>query len=174
MEASSKGNYAGLIFLLIVLLLYGVIALLDPEKAQAAWHVALALFLKVLPIFALVFVVIFVINLFIRPEWVRKHLGSDSGLRGWGVAIAGGILSVGPVYVWYALLKELREKGMRTALMSAFLYNRGVKLPLLPLLIHYFGMAFTITLAGYMMFFSIVTALLLEWLMTPSQKADSE
>ena len=83
-------------------------------------------------------------------------------MKGWVVAVIGGVLSVGPVYPWYALLKELRTKGMRTALIAVFLYNRGIKLPLLPLMIHYFGMAFTLILAAYLTLFSLLSGVIME------------
>jgi hypothetical protein len=89
-------------------------------------------------------------------------MGRDSGLRGWSLAIVGGILSVGPIYAWYALLRDLRTKGMRTALIAVFLYNRGIKLPLLPLMIHYFGLAYTLVLAIYMTLFSLLNGILVE------------
>jgi len=125
---------------------------------------------KMLPVLVLVFVLIFLSNLLVTPGWVRKNVGRKSGRRGWVTAIIGGILSVGPVYVWYALLKDLRSKGMRTALIAAFLYSRGIKLPLLPLLIHYFGFAFTLILAGYLTLFSIITGILLEWIVDGRQQ----
>jgi len=66
-----------------------------------------------------------------------------------------------PVYTWYALLRELREKGMRASLAAVFLYSRAVKLPLLPLMIHYFGTAYTLVLCLYLIGFSLVTGVLI-------------
>lgn len=60
------------------------------------------------------------------------------------------------------MLGDLKAKGMRTALMSVFLYNRAVKLPLLPLLIHYFGLVYTLILFAYLILFSLPAGLLLE------------
>jgi len=81
---------------------------------------------------------------------------------GWLTAIVTGILSTGPVYAWYAVLHDLREKGMRTSLISVVLYNRAIKLPLLPLLIHYFGLTYTVVLALYLIGFSIIGGIILE------------
>jgi hypothetical protein len=73
-----------------------------------------------------------------------------------------GILSTGPVYAWYAVLHDLRQKGMRASLVAAMLYSRAVKLPLLPLLVHYFGLGYTMVLALYLIGFSIIGGLLME------------
>jgi len=76
---------------------------------------------------------------------------------------------VGSIYPWFALLKDLKEKGMRTAFIAVFLYNRGIKLPLLPLLIHYFGLTFTVLLAIYMMLFSWLDGVIIEKLVSNGQ-----
>jgi len=152
----------GVIFLLVVISLYAVAFLVDIKPAQNALAFAARLLYQLLPVLLLVFVLIFVSNLLVKPDWIRSNMGRDSGLRGWIMAVVGGILSVGPIYVWYALLRDLKTNGMRTALIAVFLYNRGLKLPLLPLMIHYFGVAYTLVLAIYMTLFSLLSGILVE------------
>ena len=161
-QKSKKKGVGGWIFLAIVLLIYGVVALLDSELALQALISFVQLLNKVLPVLLIVFILIFSINLFLEPAWVKKHLGSHSGITGWLTAIVGGILSTGPIYPWYALLKELNEKGMKKSLIAVFLYSRAVKLPLLPLLVHYFGIAYTVVLICYLITFSIVSGITIE------------
>jgi uncharacterized membrane protein YraQ (UPF0718 family) len=60
------------------------------------------------------------------------------------------------------VLAELRQKGMRDALAAAFLYSRAVKLPLLPLMIHYFGLVYTLILCLYLLVFSILNGIVVE------------
>ena len=43
---------------------------------------------------------------------IRRRPQSSSGLRGWVIALLVGVLPTGPVYGMYAMLKELRPKGM--------------------------------------------------------------
>ena len=83
-------------------------------------------------------------------------MGGESGIKGWVLAISMGILSHGPIYVWYPLLKDLRDHGMRSGLIAVFLYNRAIKIPLLPVMIFYFGIGFVIILSIYMMIASVV------------------
>ncbi|NOQ91068.1 MAG: hypothetical protein GQ549_09010, partial [Gammaproteobacteria bacterium] len=77
-------------------------------------------------------------------------------------ATLGGMLSLGPIYPWYAMLGELQQKGMRNGLIAAFLYSRAVKLPLLPLIIHYFGVTYTLVLCLYLIGFSIISGIVVE------------
>ena len=137
-------------------------AFLDIELASQAISFFLHLLEQVLPVLLIVFILIFIINLFLDPVWVEKNLGSDSGITGWLTAIVGGVLSAGPVYPWYALLKDLREKGMKQSLVAVFLYSRAVKLPLLPLLIHYFGITYTMILVSYLLVFSIISGFIVK------------
>jgi uncharacterized membrane protein YraQ (UPF0718 family) len=105
------------------------------------------------------------VNLFLKPKRITRLLGRDSGLKGWALAVVLGILSTGPIYAWYPLLADLKEKGMRESLLSAFLYNRAVKLPLLPMMIAYFGIGFTAVLTALMVAGSVLGGLLLERLL---------
>jgi len=49
------------------------------------------------------------------------------------------VISMGPIYAWYPLLKELRGKGATNSFIAVFLGNRAVKPFLLPIMISYFG-----------------------------------
>lgn len=168
MEKKSSATARGsLLFLLVVICLYGVAFLADTELTLRALVFGMKLLYRLIPVLLLVFVLIFISNLLVEPGWVRAHVGRESGWRGWAVAVIGGILSVGPIYAWYALLKDLKAKGMRTALIAVFLYNRGIKLPLLPLMIHYFGVAYTLVLAIYMTLFSLLSGILMEKIVDP-------
>jgi len=161
-KTSRTQGKGGWLFLIIVLLIYGIVALLDSELTIKAMTSFSQLLDKVLPVLLFVFILIFIVNLLLEPAWVKKYLGSRSGITGWLTAIIGGILSTGPIYPWYALLKDLREKGMKTSLAAVFLYSRAVKLPLLPMLVHYFGFIYTLVLVGYLIVFSIISGLVME------------
>jgi len=161
-EKSKKVTNKGVVFLLIVIFIYILTLLIKTEFAVNALAFSIKLLYQIFPVLLLIFVLIFISNLLVKPDWVRINVGKGSGLRGWLVAVVSGILSVGPIYAWYALLRDLQAKGMRTALIAVFLYNRGIKLPLLPLMIHYFGGLYTLILAVYMTLFSLVGGILLE------------
>jgi uncharacterized membrane protein YraQ (UPF0718 family) len=58
------------------------------------------------------------------------------------------------------MLAELRKHGMKDSLIAAFLYNRAVKIPLIPVMIYYFGWLFTALIMIYMIAFSIINGLI--------------
>ena len=147
-------------FLAVVLAVYVIVAIVEPAIVAKAVSVFSGIIMQIAPVLVLVFFLLFLVDIFIDPEKAAKYLGSKSGITGWLFAVAGGILSSGPIYVWFPFLAEMREKGMKTELAATFLYNRAVKLPLLPLMIFYFGLAFTVVLTVYMILFSVLAGYL--------------
>jgi len=72
-----------------------------------------------------------IMNYLVNPKTVSRYVGEGSGIKGWFLAIFTGILSHGPIYGWYPLLRDLRNEGMKSGLIAVFLYNRAIKMPLL-------------------------------------------
>jgi uncharacterized membrane protein YraQ (UPF0718 family) len=93
-------------------------------------------------------------------------------MKGWVFSIVAGILSTGPIYIWYPLLSDLKEKGMRTSFMGTFLYNRSVKLPLLPIMIYYFGFIYTLILTVYIVLTSVIVGYLTELIADDESKSN--
>ncbi len=95
-------------------------------------------------------------NYFTDPRTVSKYVGKGSGIKGWLLAVFAGMLSHGPIYAWYPLLRDLRNQGMKSGLIAVFLYNRAIKIPLLPLMVYYFRIPFVVILTSYMIVASII------------------
>jgi len=171
-----RGSRFNLIFLAIVVGLYLITAVFNYETFLAALHTFLGIMLQILPVLSLVFVLIFLVDLFIRPQTIARHLGYESGISGWFLAVVAGIIATGPVYIWYSMLADLQEKGMRIAFSGVFLYMRSVKLPFIPLMIYYFGGAFTAVVTFYLIVFSILAGICCEkavgWGRTPPAKPE--
>jgi uncharacterized membrane protein YraQ (UPF0718 family) len=157
-----KSGFGGWLFLALTLLAYLLLSLINPEATTKSLSFFMQVMTQVFPMLGLVFLLLFIANLLLEPKWIKRYLGKGSGIKGWIAAIIGGILSLGAIYAWYAMLSELKQKGMRTALIATFLYSRAVKLPLLPLMVHYFGMAYTLILCLYLIIFSIINGFLVE------------
>jgi uncharacterized membrane protein YraQ (UPF0718 family) len=157
-----KNLYYGFFFLGIVIILYLALFFFDSEKIYGSFHASLDIIIQILPILVLVIFLIGIANYFLKPKTVSKYLGGESGMKGWVVAIFMGILSHGPIYVWYPLLKDLQDQGMRTSLIAVFLYNRALKIPLLPVMIFYFGIGFVFILSVYMIIASVTEGKIIE------------
>jgi uncharacterized membrane protein YraQ (UPF0718 family) len=150
------------IFLLSISIIYLTLGIIDIQVVRNALWVLGGLILRISPVLALVFGIMFLTNLLFEAGSIVRMLGQGSGLRGWVFAVLGGIVSSGPIYMWYPLLGDLKEKGMRESLIAAFLYNRAIKIPLVPMMVHYFGWSFAVILSLYMVIFSVLNGLAVE------------
>ena len=160
-----RSSFAAYVFLLIVIIIYMAALLFVPDRTFDALQFSWGMLKKLLLILGLVSCFMFLNNLLVKPSWVKNHVGEDSGWKGFFIAIVGGTLSMGPIYVWYGILQELQEKGMRTSLIASFLYARSVKPQLLPLMIYYFGWLYALVLVCYLLVFSVFNGLLTERMM---------
>jgi len=143
------------LFLCMVLITYAFVAIIKKEVFVSSITFFYNLLKQIIPVFIIVYVLMVLTNYFVTQNFVKKHL-SEKGIKRWFFAIVGGILSSGPIYMWYPWLAELRKKGISNGLIACFLYNRAIKLPLLPIAIHYFGLKYVLTLTIVTVFFSII------------------
>ena len=171
---AAKRSHGGLWFLFAMILLYVLIALVDPAFAHKGLVSFFSMGISLLPALLLVMFFLVLLNL---SDGMQKRMaaatGKDSGAKGWWLAVVGGILSHGPVYAWYPLLGELKTRGMRPALLATFLYARSIKLPWLPVMLHYFGLHYTVIFTLYMVAFSLLNGWLTERLILLSSSGNS-
>ena len=152
---------------MVVAAIYLITLIISPSSFIESLKFFLCLLEKIFPILILVFVLMSLTNYFITPNFVSKHLG-EKGIRKWIYVIIGGILSTGPIYMWYPLLADLHNKGLSYGLIACFLYNRAIKIPLLPLMVFYFSWSYVLVLAGVMIFASVVQGVLINKIMKES------
>ena len=115
------------------------------------------IFLNIVFPLCVVFILMLLLNLFTKPAHIAEFFDKGSTIRGVILTMMAGTLAMGPIYAWYPLLKELREKGLRNSLIGIFLGNRAVKPVLLPVMISYFGLTYTLILT----FLTILGALVI-------------
>ncbi len=149
------------IFWSAVLIVYIIVFLIDSSLAMKSLRETGATLLKISPIFILIFVIMVLSNLFLTPELVKKHFGKEAGLKGWIYSLLFGLLVAGPPYTLYPMLRNMKEHGLEAKYMATFLYNRNVKIPLLPAMIYYFGWQYTVIMTILVITFSVFNGLIL-------------
>jgi len=151
-------------FLITVVLIHFLFSIFSKEIFLDSLVLFYELIYRIVPIFIFIFIFMTLSNYFITPKFIIKHL-KKKGIKKWIFMIAGGILSSGPIYMWYPLLSDLKDKGLSYGLITCFLYNRAIKIPLLPLAIIYFSWQYLFVLTIVMIFVSIVQGILIDKLM---------
>ena len=147
-------------FLLIIVIIYGLFFVLNSDIFSGAFEFFSKIIIEIIPIFIFVFVLMTLTNYFITPKVIVKHL-KGKGIKKWFFVIVGGILSTGPIYMWYPLLADLKKKGLDSGFIACFLYNRSIKIAILPIAILYFGWKYVLILSVVMIFASVVQGLML-------------
>jgi uncharacterized membrane protein YraQ (UPF0718 family) len=151
----SKKNIS-IIIIAVIFVSYIILFFADRDIFRRSIDKFIILAVQIAPILLLIFILMFINFWLIKPDMVKKYLGKQSGIKGYLFSILAGIISVGSVYVWYPLLKDLKKRGMTNKLIAVFIYNRSIKLHLLPLMILYFGVNFSIILTILTILFSLI------------------
>ena len=150
------------LFLFFVVLVYVVLFFTNKDLAWLGIVRTIQMLGKIVPLLALVFAIMVFSNAYFDSQQVKKHLGKDSGIMGWVYATIFGIIVSGPPYALFPMLRDLKNKGMKSSLLAVLLYNRNVKISFLPAMVYYFGLKFTLILSFLIIIFSIFNGLLVE------------
>ena len=161
-NSQKKQKLNGRYLLPLVFLGYVLLTIYYPDKTILALSKSFSTMLHLLPVFLLVIVLMGIFTALMNPQKIAKLLGKQSGVKGWVIAVIGGILSHGSSYIWYQMLANLREQKVKGSLIVTFLYTRAIKLPWLPLMVSYFGYAFTTLLMFYIITGALVQGLIVE------------
>ena len=159
-----KVTFRGLRLLAVVAGAYGLGALLWPDKTLHGFVAGAKIFGELLLVFPLIILLTAWIDYRFDAKSFARHLGEESGVRGWLLALGAGILSHGPMYAWYPMFEQIKAHGVRYGLIAAFFYARSIKVPLLPIMVDYFGAAFTVILTLYILIAAWLQGLIIDLL----------
>ncbi|WP_457595949.1 permease [Hydrogenimonas sp.] len=157
-----KIKWMGTKFLAFVAVLYAVLAFIDAHKTLEALLQAGKVLAELVPILMVVMLLTVYVHYRFEPKKLAAHLGEESGVKGWAVALGLGVLSHGPMYAWYPMFRDMMRHGLRKGLVAAFFYARAVKVPILPIMVQYFGLAFTLSITLYTLLAAWVQGVLIE------------
>ena len=151
---------AGWIMLGITVFLYLLTAFFNTQIALNSLEKSFEIVISIAPIIIVVLVLMAAFTVYAKSKNIIKHIGEGSGIKGWSIAIFGGVLSHGSTYIWYPLLSQMKDSGAREGLIVAFFYARAIKLPWIPVMIAYFGVSFTVLLSVYIILGSLVQGII--------------
>jgi len=163
--ADKRSGLKKLIFPGSVLMIYGIVFVISPAGAAMAFRGSTRILFNLMVPLGLVFSLMVFMNLFLKPTHIVRFLGKEPSSRGIILSAAAGIISMGPIYAWYPLLKELRKKGASNSLIAVFLGNRAVKPFLLPIMISYFGWVYVLLLTFFTITGSVAAGFLVSILL---------
>jgi uncharacterized membrane protein YraQ (UPF0718 family) len=141
-EQKKNTSYKRFYLLIGVLIAYGVLFVIDSEKTGISTLYSLKIMKDILPILAIVYIFMALFN-FIPEKHLKSYIQKTTGFYQYLIMSVLGMISHGPIYAWYPLLKDLGNRGLTEGSIAAYLFSKGIKLTLLPIMIHYFGFPLT-------------------------------
>jgi len=157
MQLARKYWYLG-----IIALLYLLLAVFVPAKATVAlsstWHILRSVAFIILS----VFVLIGLVQAWLKEDVIAKKLGEKSGLKAMLVSALFGSILVGPLFAIFPLLKSLLDRGARVAVITVMLTTWAVKIPMIPIEIKFLGPHFVILRVGLILALVIPMSLIME------------
>jgi len=160
-QQKKKGSKKSLIFFGIMVFIYIILYIFYPEKTYKAIIYVISIIKEILPI--LLFVYIFMLGFsFINEQKLKAYIEKAPPAIKYLLLSVLGTLSHGPIFAWYPFLKELNQKGISKGAIGTFLYSRGIKLTLLPMLISFFDIKFAVILTVVILVFSIIEGVFID------------
>ncbi len=163
-DDGGKALWRRLAFPLSVIVLYSVLFAMMPARTLRALEATGTIVTQVAVPLCIAFIIMFVLNLFVKPAHVSRFLGKGAGAKGVCISALAGVISTGPIYAWYPLLRDLREKGASQFHVANFLSHRAVKPFLLPVMVLYFGWVFALVFNVLIVMGALSTALIVSGL----------
>ena len=150
-------------FLIMVGIIYLITFFFSKNIFIKALEDGFNIFIGWIWVILLIFLLIFVIDLFIDKKLILKLFKKENIVFSWIFIIVAGIMSMGPIYMWYPILNELKSKGLSNKFITGFLYNRSIKIPLIIPLVTVFGLKLVLILLPILVVFSIINGYVVEF-----------
>lgn len=149
------------IYLGVVFSAYLILSFIYPEQTTEAYIYSFDLIKTIIPILILVVIFMFLTHLINEKKFEKLMNNSPKPLK--YLAMVGfGTFSHGPIYAWYPLMRTFHEKGLSYGPIASFLYSRGIKLPLIPALVGFFGIEYAIILTVYLLLFAYIQGVMVD------------
>jgi uncharacterized membrane protein YraQ (UPF0718 family) len=141
---------------------YVAVALRSPGTAGAALSLGGRTFAELAATLVSVFVFVGLFQVWVTDEFIVRHLGESSGLKGLALGASLGTVIHGPLVGIFPLLEALLKKRARIGVVVAIVSTWAIKLPMIPLELRLFGWRFTLLREGLLFASAFVMAPLME------------
>jgi uncharacterized membrane protein YraQ (UPF0718 family) len=155
----SKVNW----LLWVVAAAYVALAIANPVKAQQAATAGVLTFVGIFPTLVTMFLFVGLFVGWVSQDFIMRHLGDSSGLKGTVIGAGIGTVLAGPLIGIFPLMKALLAKGGRVGVVVAIVSTWAIKLPMIPLEVALLGWKFALAREGLLVASAFVMAPLMEF-----------
>ena len=147
----------------LVLAAYVVMWVVRPAHAARAAVLSVQTFVGLIATLLSVFAFVGLFQVWIDDEFILKHLGEESGLKGLALGAGLGTILHGPLIGVFPLLQALLAKGAKLGVVVAIVSTWAIKLPMIPLEIRLFGWKFALMRNALLFLSAFIMAPLMEF-----------
>lgn len=141
---------------------YVAMTVVRPVDASRAAVLGVQTFVELIATLISVFVFVGLFQVWVNDDFILKHMGETSGLKGLALGAGIGTVIHGPLIGVFPLLKALLAKGAKAGVVVAIVSTWAIKLPMLPLEIRLFGWKFALLRNGLLFASAFIMAPLME------------
>lgn len=141
---------------LVVLALLLILFFIRQDIAVNSVKLSLKSAVSMLGILPPILLIVNFFDVWVPKDVIIKHMGHDSGLKGFAWAFFLGTLAAGPLYVAFPVASILAKKGARLAYIIFMLgIWTSTKLPIFMYELNFFGAPFTVihVLTGLLVYY---------------------
>lgn len=146
----------------VVAAAYVAMYVVRPVDAARAGMLSIQTFAELIATLICVFVFVGLFQVWINDEFIMKHLGDESGIKGLALGAGLGTVIHGPLIGIFPLLRAMLSKGAKLGVVVAIVSTWAIKLPMLPLEIRLFGWKFALMRNGLLFASAFIMAPLME------------
>ncbi|MEA2103702.1 MAG: permease [Candidatus Cloacimonadota bacterium] len=161
-----KNNKRSYIFLGIVIIATLILTQLFPTKSPKMLKTSYEYFLQMVLIFPAILILMGLFSVWISKEFIMKHLGESSGMKGIIVSFILGALPTGPLFVAFPMAQAFHKKGASYTNIVIFLSAWAcIKIPQELVELRFLGAKFMLARLGLTIVFIAIMGLIIEKLM---------
>jgi uncharacterized membrane protein YraQ (UPF0718 family) len=158
---------------LITIIILIVMFFFDKRTANDALNITFSSIISMLKVLPPILIIMHSLDIIIPKEVIVKHIGEDSGIKGYFWALILGTFAAGPLYAAFPIAAMLAKKEAKMAYLIFFLGMWTVtKLPVFTFELNFFGASFTLlhVITGIIYFF--ILSIVLEKLVLKKNKTE--
>lgn len=142
---------------------YLAIAITRPAEAARAGLLSVQTFVDLIVTLLSVFVFVGLFQVWVTDDFIMRHLGDRSGIKGLALGAGLGTVLHGPLIGVFPLLRAMLAKGAKVGVVVAIVSTWAIKLPMIPLEVRLFGWKFALLRNGLLFASAFIMAPLMQW-----------
>jgi uncharacterized membrane protein YraQ (UPF0718 family) len=155
----------------VILVVSAAILIIFPGKSASVLTVSKNYLLELIMILPALMIIIGLFSVWVPKEFVIRHLGRSSSIKGMAIALILGMLPTGPLYIAFPMAAALLKKGAKISNIIVFISAWAcIKLPQELVEIQFLGIEFTLLRLALTIIFIIAMGIIIEKIIEITEK----